>query len=160
MARLRIADIAASTSSASRLRVADISAAGAAAAASRLRVADISATGAFSVVVAPIPLRQVEPETVVSTTAALVGGGSATWVWRQISGPSVSLVASGPTCTFVSPSLFFPGDLNVVLLGVIATVSGVASTELEILIDVLSQTKWVRPPDGGGWRGRVPQWRT
>lgn len=104
--------------------------------------------GAPAVIVNPLPdLANVEPESTVTITATLVGGGTAdTWTWRRISGPAIGLFGTGPSVSFPAPSVIDGGTL---VIGVTATLAGITSTEDTFSITVLPQTEWLWT--GTGW---------
>jgi hypothetical protein len=119
-----------------------------------LRWGRAGVTGTAALSVAVIAAQSVEPETLVTVVAALVGGGSAdSWTWRVVSGQPVSFGGSGNTRTFVAPSLMPPGG-GTSTLGVIATVGGTSSPERTVIITYLPQTRWQFV--GGVWVGRRP----
>lgn len=116
---------------------------------SKLRIYRAEISGTAAVVVAPFtPLASpVEPETLVSITAALLGGGGAdSWTWRRVSGPASSLTSAGATATLKTPSVVpaqgQPPVGATVVLGVKATIGSVVSAEQTITIPVLPQLEF------------------
>lgn len=112
---------------------------------------------AVGIVVAPIPgVNDVEPETLVTMTAELAGGGTATWAWEQLDGPTVTLTGTGATRAFYAPSLAsggVPAPCTVVL-GVTASSGGLTSARRTVTITVLPQLAWYW--NGAKWAGKRP----
>lgn len=131
------------------LRVFKASGSGDAVTATRLRVHAVSGSGVTALTVAPLTdMSGVEPESLVSITATMQLGTATSWVWRQVSGPTVSLVGSGATVTFVAPSAL---TVSTVVLGVVASSSSVSSVERTVSVQVFPQTLWNY--SAGSWVG-------
>jgi hypothetical protein len=110
-------------------------------------------SGTPAVVLVPLSNQTVEPETVVTVTAALVGGGSAdSYTFRRISGAAISFLGSGASRSFYAPSALPPGTS--VTIGVVATIGGVNSVEQTCVITVLPQIRWAL--SGSTWVGQRP----
>lgn len=114
-----------------------------------------SATGTAAVVVNPLPdLGNVEPESTVSVTASLVGGGAAdSWAWRRVSGPTIGIITAGASASFTAPSVLAGTS---VVVGVTATVGATTSPEDTFTVTVLPQTEWWWT--GTGWIPQVETW--
>ena len=122
---------------------------------SQLRALGFSGTGTNAVVLNPLlDMANVEPETVIAITATLQAGSTAdTWVWRQISGNAEIISGSStPTLQIRAPSAMPPGAT--VSLGVVAKDGTVQSSERQVTISVLPQTRWIY--DGNSWEGKSP----
>lgn len=118
---------------------------------SKLRWGRHALEGTAGVFVNSIAAQTVEPETTVTLTASLAGGGTPdSWTWRRVSGPAVTLVGTGATRQFIAPSGMPPAGATVVV-GVIATVAGTSSAEATVMITVLPQLRWQY--EGGAWVG-------
>lgn len=114
----------------------------------RGRVLRATLEGTAKVLLETIPSpQQREPLETVSITAVLLSGGTPTWTWRQISGPTVTLSGSGATRSFKAPATYT--GLQVVL-GVRATVAGQIGDESIIVINIPAQVTWSRR-GAGGW---------
>lgn len=110
--------------------------------------------GGGAVVINALNPQTVEPETVVSLTAVLSGGGTAdSYTWRRVSGPAVAFIGTGATITFLAPSGMPPGGASVVV-GVTATSGGTVSAERTVTITVLPQLRWQL--SGTSWVGKRP----
>lgn len=111
--------------------------------------------GAAGIVIGPIAAQTVEPGTSVEVPATVVTGSWDQMAWRRVSGPTVQLVASGPSSvTFIAPSVMPPSNATVVL-GVFASMTGVGvSTEQTATITVRPQIRWSL--EGGVWVGQRP----
>ena len=107
----------------------------------KIRWGRVASDGVASVTVAAIAsIVDIEPGTLVTITASLVGGGAAdSWTWRPISGPSVGITGTGETVTVVAPSHL---DGCTVVIGVRATKDGTVSPERSITLTVLPQLSW------------------
>jgi hypothetical protein len=138
-----------------KLRWVRSEASGAAAASPKLRWIRSEAGGALAVIVAPITSQSgLEPETVVTISASLVGGGTAdSWTWRPVSGASVGINGTGATVTVAAPS-----DINgaSTVIGVRATKDGITSPEATMVVQVLPQTEWLWA--GSSWLPNVVVW--
>jgi hypothetical protein len=112
-------------------------------------------SGTAAVVVNPIPDQtNLEPESTVTITASLLGGGTAdSWVWRVVSGPAVTIVGTGPSVTIAAPSDMSGAS---VVIGVKATVGVLQSAEVTTTITSLPQTDWWW--SGTDWLPRTTQW--
>jgi hypothetical protein len=144
------------TSARSRVvRITGDGAAAAPAAPPRSRIFRVTGSGAAGVAVAPLAdITNVEPESTVTLTAALVGGGTAdSWTWRRVSGANIGIASTGATVTFPAPS-----DINgtSVVVGVRATVGGIQSPEATCNVTVLPQLGWWWDP--AGWIPAVTTW--
>lgn len=78
-----------------------------------------------------------EPFSTVSLTAVVKDVVPLSYTWRVISGPSVNLSPSGATVSFITPAT--TGGV-VLLLGVVAHISGRDSTEQTVAVSVLPTT--------------------
>ena len=143
-----------------KVRVYKASLAAAVPAVTKVRVYEASLGGVGAVIVSITPTLTVGPGEDVSLTATLLTGGSATWAWRRISGPTVGLSPSGAAAAFVAPSVWnadraqptggLPG-LSTLVIGVKATVGGVESAEVRCTITILPQLSWAST--GTAWVG-------
>jgi hypothetical protein len=124
-------------------------------AAAHARWYEAGGTGSPAVIVNALPdLANVEPESTITVTATLVGGGTAdTWTWRRVSGPTIGIIGTGATVTFTAPS-----DINgaTVVVGVTATIDATTSPERTFTVNVLAQTEWWWT--GTGWIPQVETW--
>lgn len=122
----------------------------------KLRVYRVGLTGELGLVVTPVADQSgILPETMVTVTAFLDGGGTAdSWVYRQISGPPVTFSGTGPTRTLTAPSVMPPTATRDVVIGVRAVKGAVTSAERTFKITPLYQTDWYYT--GTGWRGQRP----
>lgn len=122
---------------------------------SRVRWGRTLVSGTAAVVVNPIPDQtNLEPESTVTITASLLGGGTAdSWVWRVVSGPAVTIVGTGPSVTIAAPSDMSGAS---VVIGVKATVGVLQSAEVTTTITSLPQTDWWW--SGTDWLPRTTQW--
>jgi hypothetical protein len=127
---------------------------------SALRVYKTSLDAIAAVLVSLQPSLTAGPGEVVTLTAELLTGGSPTWQWRRISGPTVGLPATGATASLTMPSLWNPDTAtptsgapapSLLLVGVRATVGGVQSPEVTCQISILPQLSWSR--SGSTWVG-------
>ena len=106
-----------------------------------LKLARLGFDGPLAVALNPIPAQTVEPETTVTITAVLTGGGAAdSYSWRRVSGATVTLTLDDDVATFTAPSAMPPGTS--VVIGVTATVSGTTSPEQQVTVTVLPQLRW------------------
>lgn len=140
-----------SSAAAPRGRVYRAGMAGTGLTAGKARVYRAAVAGTAAVNLAPIPSRIVEPATLVEITALLTGGTPGeTYIWRQVSGPTVSFIGSGPTRSFVAPS-----DVNgtTVVVGVRCMVGSTSSSEVLATVNVLPQIVWTRTNADPAWRG-------
>lgn len=115
-----------------------------------LRIFRAALFGVGAVTVAPILPSTVEPMDAVTITAVLATDGSPVWSWRQISGPSVTLIGTGASRTFTTPAT---QDGTTLVLGVTATVGGSVSAEQQVTVAVLPQIVWTRTHSNPVWRG-------
>lgn len=105
-------------------------------------------SGAAAVVVNALAAQVAEPESTVTISASLLGGGVAdTWTFRPISGPPIGLTVAGASATFKAPSTKPPAGA-VVVVGVTATLDGTTSAERTCTITLLPQVRWA-------WNGTV-----
>lgn len=108
-----------------------------------VRWGHVGLVGAAAVVVQPFADVTVEPESTVTITASLAGGGTAdSWTFRRVSGPSVGILGSGATRTLTAPSTAPPAG-GVLVIGVQATLDGTTSPERLHTINLLPQVSWV-----------------
>jgi hypothetical protein len=120
----------------------------------KLRWGRAGMTGTAAVLVAVMNPQSVEPEQLVTLTAALVGGGSAdSWNFRVSSGQPVSFLGTGATRQWIAPSMMPPAGGSSTI-AVSATVGGTTSPERTVVITYLPQTRWQFV--GGIWIGRKP----
>lgn len=125
-----------------RLRVHGASFTGAAPVVPKLRIHGAGLAGAAAVVVNALAPQVAEPESTVTVTGSLVGGGAAdSWTFRPISGPSIGLTVAGASATFTAPSTKPPSGA-VVVVGVTATLDGTTSAEQTCTITLLPQVRW------------------
>ena len=89
--------------------------------------------------IAPADQLNAEPLSTVTLTAGVVGGGAATYTWRLVSGPAVTIVGTGATVTIAAPALV---DGATYLIGVTATVAGSTSPEVTCTVVVLPHNEW------------------
>lgn len=137
-----------------KLRVGRAGVDGTAAVTPKLRVGRAGVTGTAAVLVAALAPQTVEPETLVSLTASLVGGGSAdSWTWRVVTGMPVSFSGTGASREFIAPSTLPPGG-GTTVIGVRATVGGTTSPEVTVTITLRPQLSWQY--NGTQWVGRRP----
>ncbi len=111
-----------------------------------LTVESITLDGPAALTAAPDPTNpaDVGPGEQVDLGAVLTSGGTAdAWHWRRISGPAVSLLADGPRCRLVGPSIMPPSP-QLLVLGVRATAGTQTSPETQVTIRVLPQISWTR----------------
>ncbi|WP_100812997.1 hypothetical protein [Microbacterium lacus] len=133
------------------VRVGKVALTGLAPAAVKVRVEKVALTGTAAVAVNPIAAITAEPESVVTLTASLTGGGNPdSWTWRRVSGNAVTLTGTGASRTLRAPSGMPPVGGSVVI-GIIATVGGVNSPERTVTITTLPQIRWQY--QSGAWVG-------
>lgn len=119
----------------------------------KLTAHKISGAGTVVVAVNPPAGQTVEPLTAVTLTATIQNGLTAdSWTWRQISGPTASIVGTSGTVTLTAPAA---ADGATVVVGVVATVDSFASTEKTVTVTVLPQIEW-RLDASGVWRPLPP----
>ncbi len=107
--------------------------------------------GTSNLVINPIANIQAEPEVVVTLTATLPVGSSAdSYIWRQISGPSIPISGTGSSISITTPSAMPPGATLV--MGVTAVSGATQSAERTFNVNVFAQTEWLRV-HGGDWTG-------
>lgn len=136
-----------------KLRVYDVELAALVPVQPKLRVyeAELATVGA---VIVSLPAAVIMgPGEQVELDAVLVTGGSATWAWRRISGPSLPIATDGGSATLTGPSRWnadvekplsgAPG-ISTIVVGVTATVGGVTSPEARCTVTVLPQLSWAR----------------
>lgn len=153
MPRLRVARVTGTT--APRLRVLRITAAGTIPSHPRARIVQVTAAGPVQVTVTPPPnLTGIEPGTVHTVTAALTSGLAAdSWAWRVVSGPATTIYGSGPTVDITTPSHI---DGATVTIGVRATKDGITSPETTFTLAALPWTEWWWT--GSGWTPKTENW--
>lgn len=133
---------------AARLRAHGLALSGTTPAIPKLRIRGLTLAGPAAVVVSALAPQVAEPESTVTVTGALVGGGVAdSWTFRPISGPSIGLTVAGASATFTAPSTKPPSGA-VVVVGVTATLDGTTSPERTCTITLLPQVRWA-------WTGTV-----
>lgn len=148
MATLRVHRAAITEAVIPKLRVHRAALSGSAVTLPTLRIHRASLSGTLAPRISPLgDMTLVEPARTMSITASLVEAMSATWAWRVISNPSVTISQSGATVTFTTPSTMPPNGADVAL-GVTATSGSVASPEETLTISVLPQTRWWYTPTG------------
>lgn len=111
------------------------------------------------IVVTTLPdLTNVEPELAVTISATVMGGRTAdSWVWRQVSGPSVSLSPTNSVCSFRPPSILNQSGTpqpTQITLGVTAVIAGKSSAEEIFDVYSLPQLEWMYV--NGEWLGKRP----
>lgn len=114
----------------------------------KLRIANALVTGVTNLTLLPMADQSVEAFDVVNVSVSPASSSPtpSAYGWRQISGPAVSVVSdSGPTAHFIAPPAI-PGAT--VVLGVIASLGGVASPEVTVTINVAPHIFWVA---GSSW---------
>jgi hypothetical protein len=126
----------------------------------KLRLYEAELTGVGAVLISLPAAVTIGPGELLELEADLLTGGSATWSWRRVSGPSLTISADGGAATITGPSRWnadvekpgagVPG-VSVVVVGVTATVDGVTSAEARCTITILPQVSWSR--SGGTWVG-------
>ena len=121
----------------------------------KLRWGRAGMTGVGATVLEIIPPQTVEPETIVTVSAPLVGGGFAdSYTWRIVSGVPVSFTTvSTGVRTFRAPSVMPPSTAQTVI-GVVGVVSGTSTPEVFVTITLLPQLRWYYTPTG--WAGQRP----
>lgn len=98
----------------------------------------VQGSGLASIVVEPFgSQREVEAFAPVTLTARVEDYVPTSYTWTQVSGPTVTLVPSGASCSFDAP-----GTLNggVVLIGVTATLGAQTSVQTRAAIPVKPST--------------------
>lgn len=157
MATLQVARVTATTPPS--LRVAHLLASGTPAAARKLRVSHVLGSGTALTRLHSIQdTPAAEPGRLLTQQASLsqAGSGTPTWAWVQLSGPTVELLgADTDTVAFYTPDVM-PGDETIIVLGVTATVDGVASDQVTASFEVLPQLSWTGTP--GAMVGAPPEW--
>ena len=118
----------------------------------RFRLLGLVASGSATAVVNTLTPVSAGYNDDVTATATLSLGTATGWAWRQVSGPSVVLTASGAQASFKAPAVPPPG--GTVVLGVKAFTGGAESEERTLTVTVAPQQRWRRTP-GGSWR---PGW--
>jgi hypothetical protein len=139
MPTLRVAKASAATPSANKLRVAQVTAEGAATG-SRLRVARVSAKGTAPLALQPMADRSAEAFEVVSVSLGATSSTPDGYEWRQISGVATPFDDNGNSITFTAPPAI-PG--TTLVYGVSATLQTARSTESTVTIRVLPHIYWL-----------------
>lgn len=158
MAKVRVYNAGLEQPILTHVRVYKASLSGSALVTPKVRVYKASLSGTAAVAINPLnPQTDVTPETLVTLTATLVGGGSPdSWTWRRISGPAITFTGSGATRSFYAPSYQLAGvpSATSVVVGVTATTGSTTSAERTVQIDVLPQPSWLYR--AGTFVGRRP----
>jgi hypothetical protein len=125
-----------------------------------LRLYDVGLAVVGAVTVELPAAATIGPGEILELEAELVTGGSASWSWRRISGPALTIAADGGSATITGPSRWnadiekptagIPG-VSTVVVGVTATVDGITSPEARCTVTVLPQLSWSR--SGSTWVG-------
>lgn len=120
-----------------------------------LRIGGITLHGSLGITLGNVSSRVVDPYDTVSTTVSPVVGSpdAASYSWRQISGPPVTLVGTGGTRSFTAPAGPTGGVSQTVVLGVSATsADGNSSAEVPITVGIRPHTLYELA--GGVWSPR------
>lgn len=162
MSALRVYEVGLDAAPAVRLRVYEVGLDAAIPLQPRLRVYEVELDSVGAVVVGDLPDITIGPGEEVEIEAELLTGGSATWAWRRVSGPPVTIAADGATATITGPSRWnadvtkptsgVPG-ISKVVIGVTATVAGQSSVEVRFEVSILPQLSWSYGGPILGWVG-------
>lgn len=120
----------------------------------RTRWVSAGAAGAVAVRLDPIASRTVEPVTTVTITATPAPGSPTpeSYVWRRISGASVTLNGSGATRTFLAPA-GMPPTGAFVTLGVAGVIGGIPGDEQVFTISTPPCLLWAWERGSKTWAG-------
>lgn len=113
----------------------------------KLRVSKVAARGTVPLVIPPVPDQWAEayaPLTIAVSAGSLPS--STTYTWRQVSGPTVSLVDNGTNAQIVTPSAMLG---TTVVLGCTPQVGAQVGDEVTATVNVYPHLFWTAV--GGVW---------